>query len=91
MKKAILLPYHVDQNAPSRPLDRVVVLPDNVKERDKLLKKLFVEHVLGEDYVKEFGLKSSELKVTKGSSDDYGDLIVEFKDDQYLFVTYVKG
>lgn len=82
MKKAICLPYCCDQNEPSIPLKQIVTLPDNVAKRNKLLKKLFVEHVCDAEL--------KELTVRKGKPDDYGDLFVSYGDEVYMFVTFIK-
>ncbi len=79
--KAILLPYASGQNEPSRPVNKIVTLPTNVKARDEYLKKLFVEHVCELDDPEELTIR--ELR------GDYGDLIVEHPTEMYLFVTFV--
>ena len=82
MKKAILLPYACDQHEPSRPLPHIFLIPDHVGTRDALLKKLFADHVCDEF--------QDDVTVRTGKADDYGDLIVSFNDDMFLFVTFIK-
>jgi len=83
MKKAIVLPYASGQNEPSRPVNKIITLPDNVKARDVYLKTLFVKHVCEID-------DADELMIRKGKRDDYGDLIVEHPTEMYLFVTFIE-
>lgn len=82
--KAIILPYCVDQNEPSRPLNKIYDLPDDVKLRNKLLTELAVE-TLNTD-------PDNKFKVRKGKSDDFGDLVV-YDQDCYclLYVTFIKS
>ena len=85
MIRAIAMPYCVDQNEPSCPLPFIVELDDNVKARDAKLKQLFNDHVM--DIDEEDGC---ELIVRKGKKNESGDLIVEYGDDLFLFLTYIK-
>jgi hypothetical protein len=81
---AILLPYAVDQNEPSKPVKHLVEVPTEKKHRDDVLKQLFVKHVclLDSDEIK-------DIKIKKGGEKSYGDLVVSWQDDQFLFVTFV--
>lgn len=84
MKRAICLPYTENQNAPSVPLRKIISLPDSKKERDALLKKIFVEQVCPDTDV-------DQLIVRNGrKDDDYGDLIVAHEYGIYMFVTYIE-
>ncbi len=85
MKKAIVQPYCSDQNEPSRPLRKLVEIPDDIKERNQLLKKLFCEHVLDKS-----DWEGDDPKIRKGRANDYGDLIVEGRFDTFLFVTFIE-
>lgn len=85
--------YAEGQNEPSQPIPRIIEIPDDVAERNALLKNLFNTqvcadtHVCGSDDGGEF-----DVKVTEGGKGHYGDLIVEPTDGSsvYLFVTYIE-
>ena len=84
MKKAILVAYCCDQNEPSRPLPHIFLIPDHIGIRNALLKKLLVT---------EFNLLLNDetpITITKGNADDYGDLVVAYGDEMFLFVTFIK-
>ena len=81
-RQAILLPYCVDQNEPSTPLKFIFNVPDDVVERDKLLRALFIEHVC--DDVEEADIHISE------PDEGYGDVVVSWDDDMFLFLTYIE-
>lgn len=84
MRQAILLPYAVDQNEPSRPLQGVYVIPEDTESRDSMLIDIFVNHVCeleGDDI--------DEITVVDGSEDGFGDVIVSYMDSVYLFVTFI--
>ncbi len=85
MKRAICLPYCVDQNEPSKPINRIVDLPDNVVLRDTILKKLFNEHVceVDEDDI--------ELDERQGEEVNYGDIILSYDGSVFMYVTFVEG
>jgi hypothetical protein len=88
-RKAILLPYCVDQNEPSIPLRFVIVIPDDVEERDVLLRKLFIDHVCGEDCFDVDSIKK-EIDIIETPNDGYGDIAVECNSlGLFLFVTYL--
>lgn len=87
MKKAILLPYACGQNEPSKPLAQVFDIPDDVQERDEFLKNIFRTYVCD-------GLDESDesLEVKKSENrNDYGDIIVSYGDDLFLYVTFIDG
>lgn len=85
MRRAICLPYSVDQNEPSRPVKQLFTIPEHdVTERDRLLKQLFIQHVC-ED------CEAEDLSITERQDDqDYGDLTVSYSDSMMLFVTFVE-
>jgi hypothetical protein len=83
MKQAICLPYCVDQNEPSKPLKQIISIPDNVVDRDKLLKSLFIEHVCEVD--------GDDIEVIDGNENDYGDVIVCYGDDMFVYVTFIEA
>ena len=82
MKKAIIVPYAVDQNEPSRPISKLVDIPDDTQERDELLKQLFVEYVLDSE-------DDLELTITEGNERSYGDIIVSYYGSIFMYVTFV--
>ena len=82
MKKAIVVPYAVYQNEPSRPISNLVDIPDDIQERDELLKQLFVEYVLDSE-------DDLELTITEGNERSYGDIIVSYDDSIFMYVTFV--
>jgi len=89
MRKAIILPYCVEQNAPSQPLKKLFDVPSNVKERDKALIKLFNETFEEDPDDEESGKR--KVTVKKGKADDYGDLIVTYGYGDYLLlVTFIE-
>lgn len=83
MKRAIAMSYCAGQNEPSRPIKRIIEVPDNVAARDKLLKQLFNDHVCEVE-------DDEDLIIRKGKKDDYGDVIVsDYNGDVFLFLTYI--
>lgn len=80
--KAIILPYAVDQNEPSRPISMLVDIPDDIQERDELLKQLFVEYVLDSE-------DDLELTITEGNERSYGDVIVSYDDSIFMYVVFI--
>ncbi len=82
MRKAIILPYAVDQNEPSRPISTLVDIPDDEQARDELLNRLFVEYVLDSD-------DDLELIINDGNENSYGDIIVSYADSIFMYVTFV--
>ena len=85
--KAILLPYCVEQNEPSKPVSILYEVPDDKDQRDKELRELFNKHVCELD---DEDLANLSIKECTGG--DYGDIVVaesEFCSDLFLFVTYV--
>lgn len=83
MKRAIAIPYCVDQNEPSIPVKQVLELPDDVTARNELLKDIFIERVCD--------VERDDLTVKKGKRNDYGDLVVVYGDgDMFLYVTFVE-
>ena len=80
-RQAILLPYCCDQNGPSVPLKFIVDIPDDVTARDKLLRELFIAHVMCEaDAV------DVDIDDTAGG---YGDIVLSYN-DVFLYVTYIE-
>ncbi len=85
MKKAIALPYCVDQHEPSRPIKQIISLPDDVEQRDELLKMLFLTHVCELDIE-----ETHEIEINDGTKGAYGDLVVSYGDDLYLYITFIE-
>lgn len=84
MKQAIIVPYMVDQNEPSRPIPQIFNLPDDVVERNEILLNIFREHLLGD-------VESVDLEFFEDERENkYGDLEVGYHDDLFLFVTYIE-
>ena len=82
MRKAVALPYSVDQNEPSKPLAHLVDIPENINDRNDLLKYLFTQHVCDD-------LHPDEIEVYNGDQ-DYGDIVVADLDgNMFLYLTYV--
>jgi hypothetical protein len=79
MARAIVLPYTEEQNEPSAPYSKLLVLPDDKLERTLKLKQLFSES---------FEIDIEEVEVKPGG--DYGDYDVTDNDDYHLFVTIVE-
>lgn len=77
-QKAILIPYTEDQNAPSFPLKGVYTLPDDKKERDDMLREVFLEWVYDEEptYIKD------------AISEEF-DIIVRHDHGVYLYVIFL--
>lgn len=82
MRQAIALPYCSGQGEPSRPVKQLVNVPDNVAERDAMLKQLFVETVYD-------GVTVDKVDVCPCDADDYGDLVVEARGGYYLYITFL--
>lgn len=80
-RNAILVPYCVDQNQPSKPLSFLVDIPDDEQQRYTLLRALFKEHVYDE--------LEDDAEVIIRETEEYGDLSVTDDDILYLFVTFV--
>ena len=84
MRKAIILDYICDQNAPSKPYTQIFVIPDDTEKRDKALRKLWCETFIGdkpdEDWVNDIPIEEEE---------DYGDLVVGARGEEVLFVTFL--
>jgi hypothetical protein len=84
--KAIATPYAVGQNEPSRPLAKLVDIPDDVTERDHMLTELFFTHALG----MEDDCDRPELTIKEGWNDRYGNLTVYCATHEiFLFLVYV--
>lgn len=83
MKKAILLPYHIDQNEPSIPFKNIYSVPDDVAKRDQELRELFNYYVGEVDDLNDIEVYDRQ------SDDDYGDVIVTY-DEVFLYVTFVE-
>lgn len=81
--KAILIPYCEEQNEPSRPLPKVFDLPGTIKPREKVLKDLFIKHIMDD-------IEPKEIKVKAGNGYDYGDIVVSHNSGCHLFVTFIK-
>jgi hypothetical protein len=88
MRQAIALPYAEGQNEPSKPVRRIVNIPDDVEERNALLTDLFYEYVIGNE-----NERTLELKFDDGNVDDFGDIIVSLAEDEgvYLYITFIEG
>lgn len=85
MNQAIIVPYIVDQNEPSRPIPQVFNLPDDVKERNEILLTIFKKYLL-ED------VESDKLEFFEEERFTlYGDIEVGYNDDLFLFVTFLEG
>lgn len=80
--KTIIVPYIVDQNEPSRPLNQVFDLPYHDELRRTFLKNLFIEHLCTD-------CNHDDITVTNGKEDDYGDIVVEGPGGLFLFVTFI--
>lgn len=92
MKRAIAIPYSVDQHEPSRPLKQLVCLVGNrgfgecleptydLAANEEMLKKLFCETVYD-------GASFDEITVREGDEWDFGDIVVEAQGDFFLFLT----
>lgn len=82
MKKAIAVPYAIDQNEPSCPVRFLIDVPDNKKEREAFLKQVFIEHVCD--------VEPDELTV-KHKKGAWGDMTVEADDlGLYMYLTFVE-
>jgi hypothetical protein len=81
--KAIIVPYTVCQNEPSRPLSQIFDLPDDVEMRNEMLRNIFKEFVYDEAEDDEISVRTSR------DEHEYGDIIVSFGDDIFMFVTWV--
>lgn len=80
MKRAIAIPYSVDQHEPSRPLKQLVELLEDPTANEEMLKKLFCETVYD-------GASFDEITVREGDEWDFGDIVVEAQGDFFLFLT----
>lgn len=88
MTQAIAIPYAEGQNEPSKPIRRIVNIPDDIHERNVLLNDLFYEYVIGNE-----SDRTLELKYTEGDVNDFGDIIVSLAEDEgvYLYITFIEG
>lgn len=91
MRKAIGVPYSCYQNEPSVPLRKLIDIPDDIQQRNKLLLKLFNEHVcdVSDAYDEDDEDDIEEIQITE-SSNGYGDIIVSYGDDVFLYVTFIE-
>lgn len=81
--KAIVVPYFVDQNLPSVPLNRLVNIPSDPAARDNVLTNLFSEVFdLDEEETENIEIDIHDSK--------FGDLEVE-GNGLYLFIIFVRG
>lgn len=87
MRKAIGIPYCCNQNEPSVPLKKLIDIPDDIQQRNKLLLQLFNEHVCDMSDLDDD--EKEEVRITE-SSKGYGDIIVSYGDDVFLYVTFIE-
>jgi len=81
-KLAIVVPYMVDQNEPSRPHEKLVFVPDDPAKRDEFLLGMWGEFQDEDD--------NSSPEISVNSPDDYGDLQIG-DGCTYLFFTFVNN
>lgn len=86
MRKAIGVPYCCYQNEPSVPLKKLIDIPDDIQKRNELLLKLFHQHVCDISNAYEDDI---EVQITE-SSNGYGDIIVSYDEDCFLYVTFIE-
>lgn len=84
MRDAIILPYVVDQNEPSRPLPEIFSIPDDEEEVKNMLFHLFVHYVND-------SFEQDEMTYSIGGEDDFGDIVYGNEDNGcFLYVTFIK-
>ena len=83
MKKAILVPYMVDQNEPSQPIDKLANMPEGIVDLKAELARLYGE-VFDSCVEQPF-----EITIEEGGR--FGDLCISCSDVEglYLYVTYI--
>lgn len=78
--KAIVLVYTEDQNRPSKPKSTLYDLPDDVTERDVMLRKLFDE----------IACNDSEELFIYNDPNEFGDITVSDHDvGVHMYITFV--
>lgn len=83
MRRAIAIPYCIDQHEPSKPLRQLVELDDDLSKNEDMLKTLFCETVCD-------GIPHDELTISEGELESFGDVVVSSNDDSlFLFLTYI--
>lgn len=84
MKQAICISYVVDQNEPSMPRREIVQLSDDVGEMYAKLTEIFLEEFNGVD-----DIERDEIVCYDGNGGLYGDVVVEYHEVLFLYVTFV--
>jgi hypothetical protein len=79
MTKAIVLPYTEEQNEPSAPYSKLLVLPDDEQQRNVVLKSLFSES---------YEVDVDEVEVRPGG--EYGDFDVTDDSEYHLYITIIQ-
>jgi len=81
---AIVVPYVVGQNEPSRPRKRLALIPDSVADQVRLYHKIFEGFFDFEE-----SDVDADVVIRDGTPSDFGDVVISVDDFMFVYITFV--